>query len=175
MVCVCFIGENKYGRVAERVGKDSIKEVDCCCLTLQPVTDGVVTYVLAHHRVGVEGKTLTVFACSPDGYLYEREAILQNLLHQKTECGQAPLHPPRPFPRWAHPLGTLLPLARQMHASSRSTSGRWSGSRRRPRRSKPRFTAAKWRCVRLQDRSLPCITLSPFAPLSPLFRPSFAP
>jgi len=56
--------QNKYGTLKQRLGVDSTKEVDCCCLTLQPVVDGVVT---------------------PDGYLYEREAILENLLHQKRE------------------------------------------------------------------------------------------
>ena len=39
-----------------------MKDFDCCCLSLQPCRDPVVT---------------------PDGYLYEREAILEYILHQK--------------------------------------------------------------------------------------------
>ncbi|WIA18381.1 hypothetical protein OEZ85_009843 [Tetradesmus obliquus] len=51
-----------FGTVKERVGKDSQGNYYDCCLTLQPAVDPVVT---------------------PDGYLYSREAILENLLQQK--------------------------------------------------------------------------------------------
>ncbi|XP_065189271.1 nitric oxide synthase-interacting protein-like [Sycon ciliatum] len=51
-----------YGSLKKRLGKDSIKEFDCCCLTLQPCKDPIIT---------------------PEGYLYDREPILENLLHQK--------------------------------------------------------------------------------------------
>lgn len=32
-----------YGTENQRVGKDSVKDFDCCCLTLQPCRDPVVT------------------------------------------------------------------------------------------------------------------------------------
>jgi len=53
-----------YGTQSIRLGKDSIKDFDCCCLSLQPCRDPVMT---------------------PDGYLYEKQAILEFILHQKTE------------------------------------------------------------------------------------------
>ncbi|XP_030649082.1 nitric oxide synthase-interacting protein [Chanos chanos] len=56
-----------YGTQSVRLGKDSIKDFDCCCLSLQPCRDPVVT---------------------PDGYLYEKEAILEYILHQKTEIAK---------------------------------------------------------------------------------------
>ncbi|NP_001188182.1 nitric oxide synthase-interacting protein [Ictalurus punctatus] len=56
-----------YGTQSVRLGKDAIKDFDCCCLSLQPCRDPVVT---------------------PDGYLYEREAILEYILHQKTEIAK---------------------------------------------------------------------------------------
>lgn len=34
-----------YGTNTQRVGKDSVKDFDCCCLTLQPCRYPVVTYV----------------------------------------------------------------------------------------------------------------------------------
>ena len=51
-----------WGSQKARLSKDSIKDFDCCCLTLQPCKDPVVT---------------------KEGYLYEREAILEYILHQK--------------------------------------------------------------------------------------------
>ncbi|KIY93552.1 Nitric oxide synthase-interacting protein [Monoraphidium neglectum] len=51
-----------FGTVKERLGKDSHGNYNDCCLTLQPAVNPVVT---------------------PDGYLYSREAILENLLQQK--------------------------------------------------------------------------------------------
>lgn len=56
-----------YGSKAVRLGKDSVKNFDCCSLTLQPCRQPVVT---------------------PDGFLYDREAILECLLHQKTESAR---------------------------------------------------------------------------------------
>ncbi|XP_066564944.1 nitric oxide synthase-interacting protein isoform X2 [Amia ocellicauda] len=56
-----------YGTQSVRLGKDAIKDFDCCCLSLQPCRDPVVT---------------------PEGYLYEREAILEYILHQKTEIAK---------------------------------------------------------------------------------------
>nr|XP_032804836.1 nitric oxide synthase-interacting protein [Petromyzon marinus]XP_032804837.1 nitric oxide synthase-interacting protein [Petromyzon marinus] len=53
-----------YGTQRARLSKDSIKDFDCCCLSLQPCKEPVVT---------------------PDGFLYEKEAILEYILHQKCE------------------------------------------------------------------------------------------
>ena len=59
--------QSGFGSNNVRLGKDSVKEFDCCSLTLQPCRDPVVTL---------------------DGYLYDKEAILQCLLHQKTEIAK---------------------------------------------------------------------------------------
>lgn len=53
-----------YGTTRERLSRDSLQEADACCLSLQPAEDPWVT---------------------PEGYLYDRAAILTNLLHQKQE------------------------------------------------------------------------------------------
>lgn len=51
-----------FGTVRERVGKESQGNYYDCCLTLQPAVDPV---------------------CTPHGFLFSREAILENLLHQR--------------------------------------------------------------------------------------------
>ncbi|KAL8563458.1 hypothetical protein ACOMHN_052368 [Nucella lapillus] len=56
-----------YGSQKLRYGKDSVKEFDCCCLTLQPCKNPVIT---------------------PQGYLYDKEAILEYILHQKICIGR---------------------------------------------------------------------------------------
>lgn len=56
-----------YGTQRVRVGRDAIKDFDCCCLSLQPCRDPVVT---------------------PDGFLYEREAIVGFLLHRKAQIAK---------------------------------------------------------------------------------------
>ncbi|CAB1341314.1 unnamed protein product [Coregonus sp. 'balchen'] len=56
-----------YGTQSVRLGKDAIKDFDCCSLSLQTCRDPVVT---------------------PDGYLYEKQAILEYILHQKTEIAK---------------------------------------------------------------------------------------
>ncbi|VDP79458.1 unnamed protein product [Echinostoma caproni] len=53
-----------YGTQEVRLGKDSIRGFDCCCLTLQPAKDPVVT---------------------TDGFLYDRAAILEYIVNQKAE------------------------------------------------------------------------------------------
>lgn len=53
-----------YGTNKVRLGKDSVKEFDCCCLTLQPCKNPVIT---------------------PEGYLYDKQAVLEYILHQKKE------------------------------------------------------------------------------------------
>ncbi|XP_028268449.1 nitric oxide synthase-interacting protein [Parambassis ranga] len=56
-----------YGTQSIRLGKDAVKDFDCCCLSLQPCQNPVVTR---------------------DGYLYEKQAILEYILHQKTEIAK---------------------------------------------------------------------------------------
>ncbi|KAK2164014.1 hypothetical protein LSH36_70g02046 [Paralvinella palmiformis] len=56
-----------YGSQSIRLGKDSIKEFDCCCLTLQPCRNPVIT---------------------PDGYLFDKEAILEYIIHKKREMAR---------------------------------------------------------------------------------------
>ncbi|XP_061702405.1 nitric oxide synthase-interacting protein isoform X3 [Syngnathoides biaculeatus] len=56
-----------YGTQSIRLGKDAIKDFDCCCLSLQPCQTPVVT---------------------PDGFLYEKQAILEYILHQKTDIAK---------------------------------------------------------------------------------------
>ncbi|GAX79246.1 hypothetical protein CEUSTIGMA_g6686.t1 [Chlamydomonas eustigma] len=51
-----------FGTIKERLGKDSMGNYYDCCLTLQAAVDPVIT---------------------PDGYLFSKEAILENLLSQK--------------------------------------------------------------------------------------------
>eukprot|EP00053_Salpingoeca_punica_P006340 m.60264 g.60264 ORF g.60264 m.60264 type:complete len:303 (-) comp13648_c0_seq1:186-1094(-) len=56
-----------YGTTKKRLGSDSLRDTDHCCLSLQPARDPVIT---------------------PEGYLYDREAILEGLLHQKREIAR---------------------------------------------------------------------------------------
>ncbi|XP_076336495.1 LOW QUALITY PROTEIN: nitric oxide synthase-interacting protein [Tachypleus tridentatus] len=56
-----------YGTQQSRIGKDSVKDFDCCCLTLQPCRNPVLT---------------------PDGYLFDKEAILEYIIHQKKEIAR---------------------------------------------------------------------------------------
>lgn len=53
-----------YGTQTVRLGKDSIRAFDCCCLTLQPAQDPVIT---------------------ADGYIYDRAAILEYIVSQKQD------------------------------------------------------------------------------------------
>ncbi|KYN09328.1 Nitric oxide synthase-interacting protein like protein [Trachymyrmex cornetzi] len=53
-----------YGTNTQRVGKDSVKDFDCCCLTLQPCRNPVIT---------------------KDGFLFDKEAILEYILTKKKE------------------------------------------------------------------------------------------
>lgn len=53
-----------YGTNTQRVGKDSVKDFDCCSLTIQPCVNPVVT---------------------PSGYLFDKEAILEYIITKKNE------------------------------------------------------------------------------------------
>ncbi|KAL1246433.1 Nitric oxide synthase-interacting protein [Trichinella spiralis] len=56
-----------YGTLEERLEKAALKDFDCCSLTLQRCKDPVV---------------------NQDGYLFEYEAILKYILHQKKEIAR---------------------------------------------------------------------------------------
>lgn len=56
--------QSGYGTKADRLGKDSVKDFDCCCLTLQPCRNPVTT----------EG-----------GFVYDKEAILEYVVKRKQE------------------------------------------------------------------------------------------
>ncbi|CAG9536935.1 unnamed protein product [Cercopithifilaria johnstoni] len=56
--------ESGYGTLHQRLGADSVKEFDCCSITLQPCRDPVI---------------------SPYGYVFDREAVLEYYLEQKKE------------------------------------------------------------------------------------------
>ncbi|CAH8637046.1 unnamed protein product [Heterobilharzia americana] len=53
-----------FGTQEIRLGKDSVKALDCCCLSLQPAKDPVVT---------------------SDGFLYDRAVVLEYIVGQKAE------------------------------------------------------------------------------------------
>ncbi|XP_014215139.1 nitric oxide synthase-interacting protein homolog [Copidosoma floridanum] len=53
-----------YGTNSQRVGKDSLRDFDCCCLSLQPCRNPVIT---------------------KDGHLFDKEAILEYILTKKKE------------------------------------------------------------------------------------------
>mmetsp|Transcript_7309 Transcript_7309/g.22287 ORF Transcript_7309/g.22287 Transcript_7309/m.22287 type:complete len:293 (+) Transcript_7309:43-921(+) len=52
-----------FGSSRMRLGAESLRSFDCCCLSLQPCREPMV---------------------SPDGYLFDKEYILENLLKQKS-------------------------------------------------------------------------------------------
>jgi len=56
-----------YGTQSMRLGKDAVKDFDCCSLTLQPCRDPVIT---------------------PHGILYDKEAILEYVIAQKREVAR---------------------------------------------------------------------------------------
>lgn len=56
-----------YGTQNARVGKDSVKDYDSCCLTLQPCRNPVIT---------------------KDGYLFDKEAILEYYITKKNEASR---------------------------------------------------------------------------------------
>lgn len=71
--------QESYGSVRQRLGGDSIKDWDCCSLSLQPCKDPVVT---------------------THGVLFEREAIYEYILKEKKRITEGPhpaaLHAPSP-------------------------------------------------------------------------------
>lgn len=79
-----------YGTNTQRVGKDSVKDFDCCCLTLQPCRNPVITCVyqiryailpFRHHKIDIH----VCYYYRKYGYLYDKEAILEYILTKKRE------------------------------------------------------------------------------------------
>ncbi|KAG1714709.1 Nitric oxide synthase-interacting protein [Nymphon striatum] len=56
--------QSGYGTQKQRLNKDAVNDFDCCCITLQPCKNPVVTN---------------------DGHVYDKEAILEYIIHQKTK------------------------------------------------------------------------------------------
>ncbi|XP_014676718.1 PREDICTED: nitric oxide synthase-interacting protein-like [Priapulus caudatus] len=56
-----------YGNQEKRLSKDSVKNFDCCCLSLQPCRTPLV---------------------SPDGYLFDKECVLEYIITQKKEIAR---------------------------------------------------------------------------------------
>ncbi|KAK7076894.1 hypothetical protein SK128_002408 [Halocaridina rubra] len=56
-----------YGSLNVRYGKDGVKDFDCCSLSLHPCRDPVIT---------------------PDGYLFDRESILEYIITKKNEINR---------------------------------------------------------------------------------------
>jgi len=59
--------QSGYGTNTARLGKDSVRNFDCCCLTLQRCQDPVIT---------------------KDGYLFDKAAILQYVITKKKEAAR---------------------------------------------------------------------------------------
>jgi len=59
--------DSGFGTEQLRLGKDSFRDFDCCCLTLQPCRNPVVT---------------------PEGYLFDKEALLEYILTKKGEINK---------------------------------------------------------------------------------------
>lgn len=53
-----------YGTQKMRLGKDAVNDFDCCCLSLQPCRNPVIT---------------------PEGFLFDKEAILEYIIRHKAE------------------------------------------------------------------------------------------
>ncbi|XP_071447154.1 nitric oxide synthase-interacting protein homolog [Hetaerina americana] len=56
-----------YGTQSQRVGKDSVKDFDCCCLSLQPCRNPVIT---------------------TEGFLFDKESILEYIITKKNELNR---------------------------------------------------------------------------------------
>jgi nitric oxide synthase-interacting protein len=54
--------QSGYGTLHARIGADSVKPFDCCCLSLQPCREPLI---------------------SSDGYIFDKESVLKYILHRK--------------------------------------------------------------------------------------------
>jgi len=61
------LNQSEYGTQSARAGKDSIKDFDACCLTLQTCKEPMI---------------------SPQGMIYDKEAILQYIVQQKAKIAK---------------------------------------------------------------------------------------
>lgn len=52
--------ESGYGTNQQRIGKDSIKNFDCCSLTLQPCRNPVITLVF-YHKLFINYQNLIIY------------------------------------------------------------------------------------------------------------------
>lgn len=83
-----------YGSHSERLSKDSIKEFDCCSLTLQPCRNPVVRYntipLLMYILIQkIQTKFSNNFVThSTDGYLFDKEAVLEYYIAKKKEIAR---------------------------------------------------------------------------------------
>ena len=71
-----------WGTLHERLGADSVKEFDCCSLTLQPVK--FVNWLGVCHSSLCRDPVIT-----PTGHIFEREAVLEYILAKKKEIAKA--------------------------------------------------------------------------------------
>lgn len=76
--------ESGYGTQQQRIGKDSVKSFDCCSLTMQPCRNPVVTWINIP-RIPLWSYIDSYFYNRKDGYLFDKEAILQYIISKKTE------------------------------------------------------------------------------------------
>nr|CAD7445044.1 unnamed protein product [Timema bartmani] len=86
-----------YGTNTQRIGKDSVKDFDCCSLTLQPCRNPVITSKglrlrspplpkLICEAVGMErDQTHPREDKWKDGYLFDKEAILEYICTKKLD------------------------------------------------------------------------------------------
>ncbi|VDM44713.1 unnamed protein product [Toxocara canis] len=92
--------QSGYGTLHERLSADSIKEFDCCSITLQPCRQVLFYPLLYKHHIFpnkflISPCTLNPIVLagaysrdpviSPYGYIFDREAVLEYYLQQKKE------------------------------------------------------------------------------------------
>nr|CAD7570952.1 unnamed protein product [Timema californicum] len=79
-----------YGTNTQRIGKDSVKDFDCCSLTLQPCRNPVIT-VFGFRRDPpqvcefCDALSVLVECRKKDGYLFDKEAILEYICTKKLD------------------------------------------------------------------------------------------
>lgn len=73
-----------YGTNAQRLGKDSIKDFDCCSLSLQPCRNPVIRWEIPLIPTSI-WVTFLLIHFSKDGYLFDKEVILEYIIRKKNE------------------------------------------------------------------------------------------
>jgi nitric oxide synthase-interacting protein len=79
-----------YGTNSQRVGKDSVKDFDCCSLTLQPCREPLVSWVIfvcfkPFFRIILSPG---IMRCRPEGHIFDKEAIYQYIITKKNEISR---------------------------------------------------------------------------------------